>query len=486
MPSISAAPNDPAPDTRPILFVECTNTYHSPVQTGIQRVVRNILRNAGAVAADHGYRLVPVVFHGHQFREADLAQVLAEKSFVPGMEAPAAARPRRTARGLIVGTVRPVYRRTRRALARLLPFPAAQRFLFAHPVEFGLAWCVLLPWRLLRRAVFAVIPSLAVPKAADPAALHDGFGISLESIADHAGHVLLLLDASWGIPLWPAVERFQAAGGRTLGVIYDLVPLTHVETSVRSLHKEYVEWVSEHRRVSGRFLTISRTVAGELGAYLQTHEPTAPWTVTPFYLGSELDFIDPAAVIRPAVAALFGAETPVFIVVGSIEPRKNHRYILDAFDLLWDRGGTARLVIIGRFGWKNEDVVARILAHPHYGTRLHLVRDMADSELDFAYRQASALVIASETEGFGLPVVEAFQRGLPVLCSDIPVFREIADGRAHFFGLGDPARLADVAGDFAAAETAQSRALRQKQPWLTWRESTEQLLDLALAPAVRN
>jgi alpha-1,2-rhamnosyltransferase len=178
---------------------------------------------------------------------------------------------------------------------------------------------------------------------------------------------------------------------------------------------------------------------------------------------------------------MFEGNTHIFIMVGSIEPRKNHRFVLDAFDRVWEQGGTAKLVIIGRHGWKTEDVITRIETHPKRGTHLFLARDMNDSDLEYAYAHASALIIASEAEGFGLPVVEAFQRGVPVLCSDIPVFREIADGRATFFGLGSAQLLTDAVTTFCAERDPATRLDRHKQPWLTWRESTEQLLDTVLS-----
>jgi glycosyltransferase involved in cell wall biosynthesis len=163
------------------------------------------------------------------------------------------------------------------------------------------------------------------------------------------------------------------------------------------------------------------------------------------------------------------------MMVGSIEPRKNHRFVLDAFDRFWQRGGEGSLLIIGRYGWKTDDVIERIAKHRQLGHQLHILRDASDSELDYAYRNASALVIASEIEGFGLPVVEAFQRGLPVLCSDIPVFREIADGRATFFDLSDPCRLSAALQAFCDRHDLADRRARTPQRWLTWRESTEQL-----------
>eukprot|EP01037_Dinobryon_pediforme_P002579 gene2579-2619_t len=479
----------PAPGPgRPILFVECTHTYHSDVQSGIQRVVRNILRNAAEVADSHGFEVIPVVFEGGQFRHADVDQVLHDKLAVPRTaETPTRQtvwqrlRSARNPRELAIFIARPLYRRSREAIATVLPFPPVRRFLFAHPMHFGLSWCLLAPLRLLRGNRPAA-PQVFVP--ADPDILKDGFGPSLDANPDQSGNILLLLDSSWHLQIWAAVERFLAAGGTTQTVIYDLIPLTHPTTVVRSLREVYAAWMAQHLRISRRFMAISRSTAAELDEYLAgiaaAEANPMPWSITPFYLGSELDLIDPDRTVRPEVTAMFERGTHVFIMVGSIEPRKNHRFVLDAFDRVWAQGGTAKLVIIGRHGWKTEDVITRIETHPKRGTCLFLARDMNDSDLEYAYANASALVIASEAEGFGLPVVEAFQRGVPVLCSDIPVFREIADGRATFFGLASPQTLTDAVTTFCATHDASTRE-RHPQSWLTWRESTEQLLETVLS-----
>jgi glycosyltransferase involved in cell wall biosynthesis len=155
--------------------------------------------------------------------------------------------------------------------------------------------------------------------------------------------------------------------------------------------------------------------------------------------------------------------------------------VLDAFDRLWQSGQPATLVIIGHNAWKTQDVIDRIVEHPQFGQQLFLLRDATDSELDHAYWNASALVIASTIEGFGLPVVEAFQRGLPVLCSEIPVFREIADGRATFFDLDDPDQLAAALRGWCETHDPAARRVRAPQSWLTWRESTEFLLSTVVS-----
>lgn len=462
---------------RPIIFIECTNTYHSSVQTGIQRVVRNILRNAEFSGNQRNYNIEPVVYQGGQFRKVRLSKVLQDKlkEVHPSQRI---YRKRQPSGKIVLSLVRPLYRAVRQVLAFMLPLPAAQRFLFAHPMHFGLAWCTLLIWRILRWMLYPRQNGL-IP--ANPQKLDDGFGSSLDSFSDHTGNILLLLDASWSIPLWPAVERFQTVGGVTRGVIYDLIPITHGDTLARNVREEYIAWVEAHLRLSGQFIAISRTVANQLRTYL---EPLAAgsthWKVTSFYLGSELDFIDLSLPLRLQIERIFTQNVHVFIVVGSIEPRKNHTFILDAFERLWDSGSSAKLVIIGRFGWKNDDIMERIQRNSRLNDRLYLVRDMSDSELDRAYRQASALIIASKAEGFGLPIVEAFQSGLPVICSNIPIFREIANNYALFVGLDSSQNLTDVLEKFCRENDPSRRTERQPQTWLTWRESTDQLLDAVL------
>ena len=466
------------PAARRTLFIECTNTYRSAVQTGIQRVVRNTLRQARTLARERGYEAAPVVLVGGQLRIADFDLLLRDRLRDDASATPQAGR---RPRDLVIDAARGSYRAVRQGLAVVLPHPAVRRFLFAHPANFGLGWSLRQPALLLKR----MLPKRPVVPA-DPSVLNDGLGISLDSYPNHSGNALLLIDGSFSIPIWPAVARFQAAGGSAHVVVHDLVPITHPETVGDGMTTEFTAWIKQALRQQTRFLSVSRTVATQLGQYLAglTAQgfPAVPSPPRAFHLGSELDFSDPSRTPRPEVQAVLDGDEHVFIVVGSVEPRKNHRYILDAFDLYWRAGGTGRLAIIGRVGWKTEDLVARITGHPLYARRLFLLRDVDDSELGHAYSEASALVIASIAEGFGLPVVEAFQRGLPVLCSDIAVFRETAEGRATFFDLASPQNLADALLAFSAAHDPAQRRVRDPQPWITWRESTEQLLDAVLGP----
>ena len=96
------------------------------------------------------------------------------------------------------------------------------------------------------------------------------------------------------------------------------------------------------------------------------------------------------------------------------------------------------------------------------------------------YKEASGLLAASEGEGFGLPLIEAAQQGIPILARDLPVFREVAQGHASYFTAATPAELAATLHQWLAALQAGTAPDSRALPWLTWNDSAQQLLDVVL------
>lgn len=135
------------------------------------------------------------------------------------------------------------------------------------------------------------------------------------------------------------------------------------------------------------------------------------------------------------------ADDAPWLCVGSIEPRKNHSALIDAYLAYRDLvSNPRRLVIAGGQGWSNEGIHDRIRNAANEG--IEYLGYVPDEELPELYSGAFALVQPSWHEGFGLPVIEAMGFGTPVICSDIPTLREVAGDAAVFFPPGDPAMLA--------------------------------------------
>jgi glycosyltransferase involved in cell wall biosynthesis len=123
----------------------------------------------------------------------------------------------------------------------------------------------------------------------------------------------------------------------------------------------------------------------------------------------------------------------IFLMVGSIETRKSHKFILDCFDKVWSHGENFRLIWAGSDAWVDEDFILRYKNHPLLNTNLFLLGALSDEELRYCYEHANALISASLKEGFGLPNIEAAVYGLPIIARDIPVFREICADNAYYF-----------------------------------------------------
>ena len=107
-----------------------------------------------------------------------------------------------------------------------------------------------------------------------------------------------------------------------------------------------------------------------------------------------------------------------FLVVGTMEPRKNYMAILDSFEKLHALHPHVELRIVGNLGWNYTDIVVRISNLQRLGAKLTWLQNLKDEELRREYQQTIALLYPSHFEGYGLPVVEALSQSTPVITSN--------------------------------------------------------------------
>ena len=286
------------------------------------------------------------------------------------------------------------------------------------------------------------------------------------------GDRLLMLSDSWNAfdELAPAFARIREAGGEVVSCIFDLIPELYPHACHEVTVPRYHAWLTKALMESDAFLAISRTVAEELAEFIElrglSHRPGLKigW----FHCGADIGGADIGGVAetaRPLARDAVSGPSPAFLCVGTLEPRKGQRVALRAFEDLWRSGVEARLIFVGRVGWHVEALAADIRNHPEFGRRLFWFDDAGDAELNFLYARAAALILPSYAEGFGLPIVEAARRGRPVLCSDIPVFREVGGAGAAYFRVNDPEALAGCLRDFLAGRVVTNPALVLQTTW---------------------
>lgn len=166
------------------------------------------------------------------------------------------------------------------------------------------------------------------------------------------------------------------------------------------------------------------------------------------------------------------------MMMGTLEPRKNHRFLLDA----WDEGlnkTPLNIVIAGRIGWNIEDFVERLKKHSDFDKRIFFVEGPSDSEVGYLYQNAYAVVFPTFEEGFGLPIIEAFHYGRPVFASDIPVCREVGGKYAEYFSLNSPKELVSLVKKYLDSPKNYEKMKQQIQCYhaLSWDEVANMLIE---------
>lgn len=178
---------------------------------------------------------------------------------------------------------------------------------------------------------------------------------------------------------------------------------------------------------------------------------------------------------------IFKDGTPYFLSVGTIEPRKNQAFLLEAYNSYRGKGGAAfPLVLAGGKGWMMEDFDNHIKSSP-WSSDIHLLGYVSDTELDWLYRNCLINLYPSHYEGFGLPVLEGMGLGAPVISSDSTSLPEIV-GEA---GISlDPNDLQAWVGAMEVLSTDASKrkqlseAGKLRADSFNWQQSSAQLLSL--------
>lgn len=302
-----------------------------------------------------------------------------------------------------------------------------------------------------------------------------------EVVEPRAGDVYLGLDLAGsyvvGAQAAGLYREWRARGVAIHFVVYDLLPVSLPDCFPPEEVANFRRWLDVVADHDGAYC-ISRAVAQEFLRWRAAVHPDAPpMAVGHFHLGADIEDSTPTRGLPAGHEKMLAALRlrPSLLMVGTVEPRKGHAQALDAMELLWARGSQTNLVVVGKAGWHVEDLVARLRSHPQAGERLFWLEGISDEYLEMIYAGATALLAASRGEGFGLPLIEAAQHGVPIIARDLPVFREVAGEFAYYFSANTPPDLADSIARWLHLYREGRHPRSRGLPWLSWKDSALQL-----------
>lgn len=272
-------------------------------------------------------------------------------------------------------------------------------------------------------------------------------------------------------------SKLRREGARFICLVHDLIPIEFPEyarPNGAALHRRRMETAAD---LAAGLIANSHATAGSMKNFIayRTRKPV----VRAAHLGTE----PPQGEDSPPSAA-WQRTAPYFIVISTIEPRKNHILLLNIWRRMVEEYGpaaTPHLVIVGRRGWENENVVdmlERCETLRHHVTEYSGLSDAAVLSL---LKGARALLCPSFAEGFGMPVSEALAIGTPVICSDLPSLREAGCGIPdHIDPLDGPAWIAAVRNYCEPQSDMRLQQVRRMDQLSlpSWRDHLAVVLDL--------
>jgi glycosyltransferase involved in cell wall biosynthesis len=272
-------------------------------------------------------------------------------------------------------------------------------------------------------------------------------GAAWDALFDQGEGAVLLNLGHYGLEREDYAASLRRRGVRPVVFVHDLIPITHPQYCRPGERERHVVRTRTALSVARGILVNSRDTLEQLRSFASKEGLVCPPAlVAP--LASPLKTLAPGP--RPI-------DEPYFVMLATIEPRKNHRLLLEVWRKIARQHGNhaPRLLVIGQRGWECQAVLREL------GDAGDLVihrTACSDAELATALRHARALLMPSFVEGYGIPVVEALSLGVPAIASDLAVFREFADGVPEYLDPRDSAGWTDIVMDYAAHDSARRAA----------------------------
>lgn len=269
---------------------------------------------------------------------------------------------------------------------------------------------------------------------------------------------------------------------RNIITIYDLSFIKYPQYVHPQVEKSYTGRLQECLKWADAVITISESSKCDIAQYLDISLDRI--FVTP--LANRYRTFSPTENIKaPKILDIekLGVDVskPYLLFVSTIEPRKNIKSIIQAFNYLKQKQEIEhQLILIGQKGWRYEPIFEEINASP-WRDEIHHLNYVSDELLEMFYRQADVFVYPSHYEGFGLPVLEAMAFGVPVVSASTSSIPEVAGDAALLVNPDDFMELAEailrVISDRPLRQSLIERG-KQQAKLFSWEKTAERTLDI--------
>lgn len=265
--------------------------------------------------------------------------------------------------------------------------------------------------------------------------------IKIENIKSKQKTIFFDLDSSWNAPykrdkLYPVLKQ---NGFLIFNLIYDLIPIYTPQFVQDIVVKNYKNYIKTVYKYSDYTICISKATQKDFLKYKKELNFTKPIKTSVVNLGSDFKKLNTTTKDKNLLAM---QNKKYILFVGTLEPRKNHKEVLEAFDLLSKTYQDLNLIFVGIKGWGLDSFFQQLEKHPLKDKRLFWLKNIDDDTLFHFYQNAFLVTYLSKYEGFGLPIIESLQHGNITISSDNTSMPEAGLDFADYIKNNDSVKLA--------------------------------------------
>lgn len=294
---------------------------------------------------------------------------------------------------------------------------------------------------------------------------------------------------AWKKLAWPPFDLFSGPAdlfhfpnftlpplrtGKSVVTIHDMSFVRHPEFA-EDRNREYLTATIKNTvDRADAIITDSQFSADEICELLEVKSER----VFPIHLGISDDFSNPSDEEQSRLIAELGIDRPYVLTVGTIEPRKNVPFLIEAFERMVDFDGY--LVVAGMRGWKFEPILSRI-ASSSRSADIRYMEHVDDYHLSALYAGAELFMFPSFYEGFGFPPLEAMKAGTPVLSSPGGSLAEVLGDGATIMDTSSPDQWSEKAMELLSSSEVRATMVARgsaRAGQFTWNKTAQRTLDV--------
>lgn len=342
-------------------------------------------------------------------------------------------------------------------------------------------FCVILLYEQKRKDTFEIISNAKFCELMDgkigKESCHTMKRITIEEMESNS--IFFDMDGVWCNTMLRSylLSKLKQRNIRIITFVHDIIAITHPQYASDLNLLYFPNYIAANIKYADALITSTEYTAKQIKKLIhQLKEPEKEIYVVP--LGT--DFVDDYNESEvPKEVKKVVKKGKYCLTVGTIEPRKNHQIILDMFEKFQEE--EINIIFAGRIGWKMDEFMEKLYAHPFYEKRIFHFSGLNDDSIRYLYKEAYLVIFPTIIEGFGIPAIEALQFGTPLLASDIPIMHEVAGEYADYFSLEDHGtELREKVEYYSKNPDAYLKKREKLKEYhsMTWDDCGEKLLDI--------